>query len=554
MNRFFTRTSLLLLFICLGLPAWGQPPAPDFTVTTSDGAVKHLYQDYINQGKVVVFEAFFTTCPPCSAHAPFFQSLYTSMQAAFPGKVEFMLLSTLQTDTNVKVAQYKTSKNMTMPGVGKDGGSITALQPYLNGNYGPFQGTPTFFIIAPNTGLVTFNIQGNSPSNTMSLLQAKIEELLQKECTVQNAFGAPLLDLQIQVNAPNFDTTLLTNGVYELFDIPALKNTTYTLKPIMNEPPTGLTTYDLVLISKHILSIAPLNCDWQLTAADINCSGSITTFDIVLGRQNILGIISDLPCGNMRFVPDSATVTNGNCQDFRGIFLGDLNAGPTGNCLTGPADSRAAPLELWFDDRTLQAGERASIPLYFNTLQTLEGFQLALQTSTEWAEIQGLSAPELPAFDQNNYHVTEQQLAISWVYPHGRAIVPQTPFLTLDIQAKKGGKLSEVLQLSTQSLSSETYDQAGKIHPIELRAQAATPTFRFSPNPATDFVTLQVDSPVSGEGLLQLVHAQGQIIGEKGLSYGRGSQSFDLPIPSQATGLVYALLNGVVVGKLVLGR
>lgn len=553
MNTFFTRVTLPLLLMVFSLPAWSQPPAPDFTVTTSDGEVKQLYQDYINLGKVVVIEAFFTTCPPCAAHAPFFQNLYTDMQAAFPGKVEFMLLSTLQTDNNVKVAQYKTTRNLTMPGVGKDGGSITALQPYLSGTYGPFQGTPTFFIIAPSTGLVSFNIQGNSPSNTMSLLQAKIEELLQKECRVQNAFGAPLTDLQIQVDTPNFDTTLLVNGAYELFNIPALKNTAYTLKPLSNAPPTGLTTYDLVLISKHILSIAPLDCDWQLTAADINCSGSITTFDIVLGRQNILGIISDLPCGNMRFLPDSALVTNGNCQDFRGVFLGDLNAGPASNCFAGSVDSRAAPLELMFEDRVVQAEERVSIPLFFNALQTLEGFQLALQNKTDWAEIRGVTSSELPDFGSDCFHLSEQQLAVSWVYPHRQSLSPQTALLRLDIQAKKGGKLSDILQLAAQSIASEAYDEAGKIHSLQLRALPAIPAVRISPNPATDFVTLQLDSPTTGEGLLQFVNAQGQIIGESNLSYSRGSTFIDLPVPTQATGLVYVLLNGVRVGKLILG-
>jgi peroxiredoxin len=117
MKRFFL---LLLLLNAVFAHANTPPlPAPDFTVTTSDGQVKKLYQDYIQQQKVVVIEAFFTTCPPCSAHAPFLQSLYTEMQAAYPGQVEFILLSTLLTDTNIKVAQYKTNKGLTMPGCGQ---------------------------------------------------------------------------------------------------------------------------------------------------------------------------------------------------------------------------------------------------------------------------------------------------------------------------------------------------------------------------------------------------------------------------------------------------
>ena len=160
----------------------------------------------------------------------------------------------------------------------------------------------------------------------------------------------------------------------------------------------------------------------------------------------------------------------------------------------------------------------------------------------------------LPDFGDDCFHLNNQHLAISWVYPRGQAILPQTTFLTLDILVKKEGNLSEILQLSSQSIASETYDVAGKIHSLELHALSAEPTVRLSPNPATDFVTIQLDSPTAGEGLLQLVNAQGQIMVENTISYPLGSSSLALPLPASMTGLVYVLLNGTGVGKLILER
>lgn len=60
-------------------------------------------------------------------------------------------------------------------------------------------------------------------------------------------------------------------------------------------PSNGVTTYDLVLISKHILGIAPISSPYKLIAADANFDGAVTTADIVLLRQLILGIIPELP-------------------------------------------------------------------------------------------------------------------------------------------------------------------------------------------------------------------------------------------------------------------
>lgn len=68
-------------------------------------------------------------------------------------------------------------------------------------------------------------------------------------------------------------------------------------------PLNGVSAYDLVLISKHILGLDTLS-PYQLIAADANRDGKVTTYDIVLLRQLILGIIPELPGGaSWRFLP-----------------------------------------------------------------------------------------------------------------------------------------------------------------------------------------------------------------------------------------------------------
>ena len=70
-----------------------------------------------------------------------------------------------------------------------------------------------------------------------------------------------------------------------------------------DHPLNGVSTYDLVLISKHILGLSKLSAA-QLIAADANRDGKVTTYDVVLLRQLILGIIPELPGGvSWRFWP-----------------------------------------------------------------------------------------------------------------------------------------------------------------------------------------------------------------------------------------------------------
>lgn len=78
----------------------------------------------------------------------------------------------------------------------------------------------------------------------------------------------------------------------------------------------GVSTYDLVLISRHILGSDKLDGYDQL-AADVNHSNSVTTFDAVIIRKLILDIIADLSQfyeTPWRYVRESITLNNP--QDF----------------------------------------------------------------------------------------------------------------------------------------------------------------------------------------------------------------------------------------------
>jgi peroxiredoxin len=545
-----------MLFSCLfltGNQLNAQAPAPDFTITTSDGQVKKLYQDYINQQKLVVIEAFFTSCPPCATHAPLVQNLYNSMLAAHPGKIEFILLSTLNSDTNLKVAQYKTSKGLTMPGAGKDGGSITALQPYLSGQFGPFQGTPTFIVIAPGTGTVYFDIRGNSAAQTIDLLQQKIEELFPKDCSLEDPFGTPLDQVQMTVAAPGFDTTFFAENTYNLSQVASLKNTAYTLKPFKAGIPLGLTTYDLVLISKHILGITPFNCPWQLIAADVNCTQSVTTFDILTGRKVILGIQDSFPCGAWRFMPDSTSVSSGGCQDFVGVRLGDVNAGPCTDSLVSGADSRSSSRDLFFHSTDFQPGETKRVSLFFGANIPLDGLQLAFDFDPNLLKIHSISSEVLEGFDSESFRLSDQGLAISWIHAAGQQIEANSNLLTLEITALQGGNLSGLLHLSPSGLASEAYGSTGQIYPLQFSELSAFQTCSIIPNPAAGRFSLQVPVEKAVDLLVQMLDIRGRIVFERTFAASKGLNQYDIEAGENPNGVYFIKVNGEAAGKVILG-
>ncbi len=50
----------------------------------------------------------------------------------------------------------------------------------------------------------------------------------------------------------------------------------------------GVTSFDLVLMSKHIIGLEPFDSPWKIIAGDANISNSMTTFDVVEVRGAIL--------------------------------------------------------------------------------------------------------------------------------------------------------------------------------------------------------------------------------------------------------------------------
>lgn len=285
---------LLPCFLLISLSVSSQQ-APDFTVTASDGFTHTLYQDYLDQGKTVVIEMMFTTCPPCNSFAPFMEPLNEKWGSG-DFDVNFICLSTQHFDTNSSVGTWLDNHGVSFPGAGKDGGALDALQPYLDGQFGPFFGTPAFIVIAPD-GEVNFNVGfgllGQAKADTISAAIAATGAQLPPvnvhvTGTVTMPNGTPIGNTTFTVKQDN-NLVLTANQLDFYMDAtPGLDYDVFPEK--LDSLPNGVTTFDMVLITKHILAVDTFNF-WQTLAADINSSGSITAFDLVDLRKWILGLI-----------------------------------------------------------------------------------------------------------------------------------------------------------------------------------------------------------------------------------------------------------------------
>jgi hypothetical protein len=237
----------------------------------------------------------------------------------------------------------------------------------------------------------------------------------------------------------------------------------YTITPEKNDNPlNGVTSFDLVLISKHILGLEPLDSPYKMIAADANKSGSITTFDIVEFRKLILGIhMNGLPNNtSWRFVPRELVFVNPSnpfshpfpvvinaeldntgleysfaynsmteyptAADFVAIKVGDMNCTAV-NCQNDDCASCGTPqrpanpsehFTMGLPGMAAKAGEAIVLPVYALGEQPLIAFQSGLRFDPTRFEFMGVSAGDVPGFTPdclNLSEVSDGKIKVLWL-------------------------------------------------------------------------------------------------------------------------------------------
>lgn len=165
----------------------------------------------------------------------------------------------------------------------------------------------------------------------------------------ENGLGIANVEVRADVTTPTRESYSLTSttnkdGQYAFLLEPSHN---YTLTPNRNNDPlNGISAFDLIQISQHILKVQLLDSPYKLIAADVNKSGMVNNVDFVILRKLILSIIPEFPENtSWRFVdvnyrfPDPSnpfqetfpeTISGqgpGVAHDFIGIKTGDVNNG-----------------------------------------------------------------------------------------------------------------------------------------------------------------------------------------------------------------------------------
>jgi len=164
---------------------------------------------------------------------------------------------------------------------------------------------------------------------------------------LDNGTGIPnaIVQLTNTSTGDTFDAVTNSSGGYNFINLPAGDNYELSVSK-KDDPYNGTSTFDIVLLSKHILQNATIQSSYKILAGDVNQSGAVSTQDIVYLAALILAQRTNFPNDAVwRFIPANYTFPNpanpftGNIPatstlnnlnadttiNFVGVKLGDIN-------------------------------------------------------------------------------------------------------------------------------------------------------------------------------------------------------------------------------------
>jgi hypothetical protein len=352
------------------------------------------------------------------------------------------------------------------------------------------------------------------------------------------------------------------DGNYEFVNIS--KGGDFTVTPQLDKNHlNGVSTFDLVLIQKHILGVQALNSPYKMIAADANNSKSISTLDLIALRTLILNIDTHFANNtSWRFVdatyrfpnatnpwsasfPEVVSVNDltGNIKaNFVAIKIGDVNASASVNGAASAEIRTNGQFKLKTQEQNLKSGNEYKVTFTTEDLKNIQGYQFALnldQSVVEFLDIEyGVAKAENFGIFKN-----EGLITTSW----NSKYEPEALF-TLVLRAKADAKLSSALSLN-RVVSAEAYDQNSEYLGIALNYEGISTVDAYelkqnTPNPFSDETLIGFTLPKATKGILTVRDVKGALVYKVEGNYAKGDNQVSLK-KSQlgASGVLYYTLE-----------
>ncbi len=368
----------------------------------------------------------------------------------------------------------------------------------------------------------------------------------------------PEVSVDFQHDDATFSTSGLIDGTLSLTQIPGCGAESLVLFKD-GDLLDGVTTFDLVLMSKHILGIDPLDTPYQYIASDVNNSGSITTSDIINVRKAILGLVETFNNNtSWRLVPayidfdePSDALVGGwdSTVDFDGLLsmnyeagfiavkIGDVNES-LDLSTDGIIDERFAGegMQLQLEEAQLSKGATYTVDFYGQSDRMIAGYQFALNYNAAALNLTRIDS-HLEDLSEENFGIDELTgvIATSWNQMGAEEVFkPGQKIFSLIFEVKESGKVSDYISFNDRALVPEAYDaglNTGEVSMEFVTQQAIGSEFALyqnQPNPFGVKTTIPFYLPEDDQVSFTIFDVSGKVFYTSNSSLTKGHHQFEI--------------------------
>lgn len=333
----------------------------------------------------------------------------------------------------------------------------------------------------------------------------------------------------------------------------------YIIEPKRNDDlMNGVSTIDLIRLTKHVLGVQPFTSPYQYIAADLDKSGSISTLDLIKLRKLILGKDTELSNGNTswRFVdaafrfpegvnplqtgfPESKSFKNfktkGAEANFIAVKIGDINGSAIPNSLI-KSESRATggDLILRVKNQQFKYGEEMVVDVVADELKNVNGYQFTLDFDERLIDLKEMRFGDFLTMTEDNFGFSgldKGRIATSWTKSDEKITEGSVILFSMVFSGKQSADLLTALGLSNQPTNPEAYNKEGELMQIllniegedgEVQTEGRYELFQNFPNPFSDRTTIGFILPNEMEASLKVFDMAGRLVYQRSGQFPKG--------------------------------
>jgi hypothetical protein len=334
----------------------------------------------------------------------------------------------------------------------------------------------------------------------------------------------------------------------------------YTVTPEKNDDPmNGVSTFDLVLIQKHILGIDYLNTPYKIIAADVNHSNSVTTLDMVELRKIILQVYTEFPNNtSWRFVdasyvfadpanpfatvfPEIVSINNlseDEQANFVGVKIGDVNNSAATNGLAGSEERNKAQMVFNIDEIAFNNGQDVRVDFKAADFNDMLGYQFTLkfnQTNLQFVDVVA-GALNIDASNFGFSYLDQGLITTSWNDMKSVNVQDGEVLFSLVFKGLTSAELSKSININSRLTNAEAYNTSGSLDiAFQFNNQSGTTLvggefelYQNRPNPFKDNTEISFNMPEAGAVTLTIYDLSGKVLMVYKGEFDRGFNTIDV--------------------------